>query len=177
RADDLFEHRSVVDFFAQRQVFAAQPLFGLLSIFNIGSRRIPAYDPSLFIPLRIVLYETPAILPVLLSRAQFQLERTPAQKARATLNSHSVYVIRMEGPRKKAVSVNLFERQTGLVKRDPIHIERSPIRPQDGNSLGNGISDLSQLYFILPELFFNPLPVFDVGTGSTPVDDITMIVV
>src|SRR5262249_42939305 len=70
----------------------------------------------------------------------------------------------------------LFERQTGLVKSDPIRIDRSPIRRQDGDSLRDGVGNLSQFYFVLPELFFNTLPVFDVSNGSTPVDDIPMIV-
>jgi hypothetical protein len=42
RTNDLFEHRRMIDFLAQRQVFFADALFGLLAFVNVGSRRIPA---------------------------------------------------------------------------------------------------------------------------------------
>jgi hypothetical protein len=144
----------VVDFFAQRQVFASQRLFGSLSIFNIGARRIPSYDPSMFIAERIVLDEMPAILPALPSRAHFQFERGPTQKARVTLGSYPVYVIRMECLRKKAASPNLFECETGLVKSDPIHIECSSIRRQDGDLLGNSVGDLMDCNLPSPAVGF-----------------------
>ncbi len=37
---------------------------------------------------------------------------------------------------------------------DLIRIETTPIRPQDENMLRDGIDELSQLFFTLPQLFF-----------------------
>ena len=48
--DDFLEHRRAIDVFAQRQVFVAHPLFGLLALVNVRARRIPAQDLSLFVP-------------------------------------------------------------------------------------------------------------------------------
>ena len=48
--DDFLEHRGASDVFAQRQVFVAHPLFGLLALVNVRARRIPAQDLSLVVP-------------------------------------------------------------------------------------------------------------------------------
>src|SRR5260370_5955229 len=52
-----------------------------------------------------------------------------------------------------------------------ICVKSSSIRCQDHDGLPYGIRALSELHFVLPELFFDPPPVFDVGTCSIPVDD------
>jgi hypothetical protein len=83
----------------------------------------------------------------------------------------------MKGPRKKAVSPNLFGREARLVKSHAIGIERSSIRRQDRDGLGIGIGDLAQIRLILPQPVFGPLPVIDVGIDSIPSDDVALLIV
>ena len=65
RADDFFEHRRVIDLFAQRQVFFLSSLFGPFAIVDVGPRRVPANDPSLFVLQGVIADQKPPILPVL----------------------------------------------------------------------------------------------------------------
>ena len=50
RPHDFLKHRRAVEVFAQRQVFAAHPLFGLLALVDVCARHIPAHETSLVIP-------------------------------------------------------------------------------------------------------------------------------
>src|SRR5215475_11093473 len=71
---------------------------------------------------------------------------------------------------------HIFHGEAAEIEYRLICVKSSPIWRQDGDRLGNGVGDLSELHFVLPELFFSPLPIFDVGTGSTPVGDIPMLI-
>src|SRR6266850_5318722 len=58
---------------------------------------------------------------------------------------------------RQMVFLRIFGRKTVIFARDLIRIETSPIRPQDEDMLRDGIDELSQLFFALPELFFRIL--------------------
>src|SRR6202048_5051491 len=60
-ADNLFEHRRLVDFFSKRHVFLMQPLFGPLPIVDIGTGDIPADDLALVVAHRVVPRKKPTI--------------------------------------------------------------------------------------------------------------------
>src|SRR5471030_2078825 len=60
-ADNLLEHRRLVDFFSQRHVLLLQPLLGLLAIVNIGAGDIPADDLTLVATYRVVAGQKPTI--------------------------------------------------------------------------------------------------------------------
>jgi hypothetical protein len=61
------------DVFAQRNVFVSCPVFATLAIIDVGSRRIPAHQSSLFVAERVVTDEEPAILTVLPARSRATL--------------------------------------------------------------------------------------------------------
>ena len=82
----------------------------------------------------------------------------------------------MKKPCPKVRCHYLAHREATEIEHRLIGVETSPIRRQDHDGLRDGIGDLSQLHFVLPELFFSPLSVFDVGIGSIPVDDIPVLV-
>ena len=75
-ADDLLEHRSAVDVFAQRESFVAHAIFSALAIVDVGAGDVPADDLILFTD-GDVAPEEPAVLPVAAPRAQLGLERDP----------------------------------------------------------------------------------------------------
>src|SRR5712692_4333706 len=82
----------------------------------------------------------------------------------------------MKKPCPKVRCHYLAHRKAAEIEHRLIGVETSPIRCQDHDGLRDGISDLSQLHFVLPELFFSPLAVFDVGIRAIPVDDIPLLV-
>src|ERR1700675_3421504 len=61
---DLLEHECLIDLLPQRKVFVTHPLLGPLAILDIGCRRIPPCEASLFIHHRFKAEKKPAILPV-----------------------------------------------------------------------------------------------------------------
>jgi len=79
--DDCLEHRGASEVFAQRQVFVAHPLVGLLALVNVRARRIPAQKASLVIPQRVVMDEKPPIRPVVPPGALFVGKRGPRASA------------------------------------------------------------------------------------------------
>jgi hypothetical protein len=72
-ADNLFEHRRLVDFLSQRHVFLLQPLLGPPAIVDIGTREIPPNQLPLVVAEWIVSNQKPAICSVALSEPQVPL--------------------------------------------------------------------------------------------------------
>src|SRR5438034_1568936 len=65
-SDNLLEHRGAIDHFAQCQILVSDSLFGLLAVFDVGPRRIPANDMSLFVTQGPVVDKkptTPTVFP------------------------------------------------------------------------------------------------------------------
>ena len=73
-----------------------------------------------------------------------------------TFNSAHFPIVRMNEHRQM-VFLRIVGRKTVIFACDLIRIETTPIRPQDEDMLRNGIDELSQLSFALPELFFRTL--------------------
>src|SRR5256712_14059789 len=60
------EHRGAIDLFAQCQILVSDSLFGRLAAFDVGHRRIPANDVSLFVTQGPVVDKkptTPTVFP------------------------------------------------------------------------------------------------------------------
>src|ERR1700688_192498 len=63
----------------------SRPLFDSLAIIDVGSRRIPAHQMSLFVAERVVTDEEPAILTVVPARPLFDFKRQAASQRRLAL--------------------------------------------------------------------------------------------
>src|SRR5215831_13872665 len=59
-----------------------------------------------------------------------------------------------------------FHSEPAEIEHRLICVNRGPIRFQDHDGLRYGIGDQSKLHFLLPEFFFNRLPVLDVCIRS-----------
>src|SRR6266446_1649787 len=59
-ADNLFEHRGLVDFLSKRNVFLLQSLLGSLAILDIGTGEVPPNELSLVVSDRVVTNQEPA---------------------------------------------------------------------------------------------------------------------
>ena len=66
---------------------------------------------------------------------------------------HHVPIVRMN-EHCQMVFLRILGGKTVIFACDLIRIETSPIRPQDEDMLRDGIDELLQLSFALPELFF-----------------------
>src|ERR1700733_239341 len=74
-SDDLLEHRRLVDFFAQRNIFFLEPLLGPLAVIDIGPRGIPPRDAPLLVRYRDQAIVEPAILSVVSPEPCFVFKR------------------------------------------------------------------------------------------------------
>src|SRR6266436_5484 len=128
---DLLEHRRAIDLFAQREIFASDPLFGLLAVFDVGPCRIPANHVSLLVPQRVVADKKPAILPVAPPYSLLIFKWRAACKRLLAFVPQFLHIVRMKDPRAIAWGYHLTHRETGVFQRDPIHVESIPIRSQD----------------------------------------------
>src|SRR5437667_843182 len=86
---------------SRNATFSSCPVFGALAIIDVGSRRIPAHQSSLFVAERVVTNEEPAILTVLPARSLFDFKRQAASKRRLALLAQPLEIFRMEdsGPK------------------------------------------------------------------------------
>src|SRR5437867_11487436 len=106
----------MIDFLAQRQVFFSDALFRLLAFFNVGSRRIPANEASLFVAERVVTDEEPAILTILPQRSLFDFKREAARKGRPALVPQPLKILRLKDPCAKVRGDYIFHGETGIVE-------------------------------------------------------------
>src|SRR5580765_2002558 len=70
-ADNLLEHRGLVDFLAKRDVFFPQSLLGSLAVVDIRSGHIPTRNLPLFVTPWVVTGQKPAVTAVALTKAHF----------------------------------------------------------------------------------------------------------
>src|SRR2546422_11587309 len=70
----------------------------------------------------------------------------------------------------------LFHRESRVVEKGPVRVKASTIRAENDDRLGYGVDDAPQLLFVLAQLRFSPLEVFDVGVRSVPPHDVASFV-
>src|SRR5438270_9175541 len=95
-ADYVLKHRVTIDLLSQREVFVAHPLFGLLAIFDVSSRREPPRYSALFIEQRVVAKQKPAIPPIFAAHALFNLKRHSTCQAAASFAPCSFEIVGMK---------------------------------------------------------------------------------
>src|ERR1700730_16319422 len=96
RSHDFLEHRGAADLFAKNDVLVLDSVFGPLAVVDVGACRVPPHDPLLFIPQRLVLYEAPAILAIVMECSDLQLERKTALEAALALFFEPVEILHVE---------------------------------------------------------------------------------
>src|SRR6202049_920163 len=112
--DDFLEHGGAYDVFPQRNLFVSGPVFGALAIIDVGSRRIPAHQSSLFVAERVVTDEEPAILTVLPARSLFDFKRQAASQRRLALFAQSLEIFGMEDSGAKVRDNYILHSKPGI---------------------------------------------------------------
>src|ERR1700716_3026987 len=72
-ADNLFEHRGLVDFLSKRNVLLLQFILVSLAILDVGTSDVPPNDLSLVVSERVVTNQKPAIRSVAATQALLHL--------------------------------------------------------------------------------------------------------
>src|SRR5882762_8828898 len=150
RADDLLEHRGVIDLIPEGLVLILHALFGALPVIDVGSGRVPMQQPSISIAKRVVLDEEPTVLAVLSARALLVRERKPARECLLPFAAQPLDVLRMKDQLAKRRCPHGLHRETGIVERRLIRGDGVPVRIQHYDSLGNGVDHTTKLLFTPP---------------------------
>src|SRR6266508_2245742 len=156
------------DFLAQREVLFARALLGLLAVFNVGSRRIPAHEMALFVVERIVLNKEPTILAILSQRSLFDLEWNAACQRLLAFVVQPLHIVRMIHPSTKVCGHHLIQGETGVIEHGLVRVDRNSVGVLDNNGLRYRICNPAELALVSLQLLLRTLTVFDVRAGSVP---------
>src|SRR6202043_1436550 len=153
-------------------VFVSCPVFGVLAVIDIGSRRIPAHQTSLFVVERVITEEEPAILTVLPERSLLDVKRQAASQACFALLAHPLKIFGMKDTGAIVRGDYIFHGEPGIVEHCLVRVERVALRVQDDNGLRYSICNPAKLTLLLKEFFLRSFSIFDVGIASKPPDDV-----
>src|SRR5437016_10597363 len=125
-ADYVLKHRVTIDLLSQREVFVAHPLFGLLAIFDVSSRREPPRYSALFIEQRVVAKQKPAIPPIFAAHPLFNLKRHSTCQAAASFAPCSFEIIGMKVSLMSLITsraLHLFKGMSVIVEQHLVRLK------------------------------------------------------
>src|SRR4029453_6554288 len=135
-ADNLFEHRRLIDFLSQRHVFLLQPLLRTLAIVDVGMEHIPASDLAFVVADWIEPREKPRETSV--GFAQPQLQRMGGLSA--GLIAPACPVVRMND--FTVILPPLFKSEACVIKRSAVGIETLEVRSEYDDELRSEVHHL-----------------------------------
>src|SRR6267142_6612130 len=143
-ADNLFEHRGLVDFLSKRNVFLLQSLLGPLAIVDVSTGDIPADDLAVIVTQRVVTGQMPARASVALAQPQLQLEFRAGQQRTIGSSSEPLRIVRMNF-RSKASAQPLVEANAVIIERRSVCIQALTTRSQLADDLWRETQSLPRL--------------------------------
>src|SRR6266481_8113143 len=177
-SNELFKHRGFVDFFTQSDVFLTKPVFRLLAVFDVGSGHIPTRNLSLFVVQWVVTEKKPAITSVTFAQSHLQLESSATGASTIRIPGDPLPVIAMKEltpiGRYRAIDSlpPLLKSKAEVIERDAVYKETFAVGTEYTNKLWREVDYLTELRFLLADLVFRPLAIFDVGDDAIPFDDV-----
>src|SRR5882762_2481801 len=147
-ADDLFEHRGLVDFLSKRNVLLLQFLLVSFAILDVGTCDVPPNDLSLVVSERVVTNQKPAIRSVAATQAFLQLESAAAYQRTVKMCLDPLNVVRMNFS-DMANLTPLVEAYAVIVERHSIRIQPLELRPQYADELWREVQDLAEFLLAL----------------------------
>src|SRR6266853_451509 len=164
-ADNLFEHRGLVDFLSKRDVLFPQSLLGSLAILDIGICDVPPHELSLVVAQRVGANQEPPIGSVPGPQAHLHLASGAGQYRTIDMCRDPVDVIRMN--LRFTVSLTpLVESDAEIRERDSVRIQALGLGSQDADKLGREIQNLAEFTFALAQRACEDLVLRDVDAGS-----------
>src|SRR5580704_19660749 len=88
-------------------------------------------------------------------------------------------VIRMKRPGRKKIPgclPPLFKTKADVIEPNAVGIKTFAIRSEYSNKLRNEVDYLTELRFLLADLVFRSLAIFNVGDDAIPFDDVLLFV-
>src|SRR5882762_4199309 len=118
-ADNLFEHRGLVNFLSKRNVLLLQSLLGSLAILDIGIGDVPPHELSLVVAKRVGTNQEPTIGSVPGPQAHLQLASGAGRQQTINMCLDSVDVLRMN-VRSTGSLTPLVESDAEIRERDSV---------------------------------------------------------
>ena len=87
-----------------------------------------------------------------------------------------LHIVRMKDTLTKVPRSNVVKGKTGVFEQQLIGIQRTPIRRQDEDELGDGFDNLPELPFVLPDLLFRHLCCGHVHHRPDKLDDFSRFI-
>src|SRR6266481_10070797 len=181
-SNELFKHRGFVDFFTQSDVFLTKAVFRLLAVFDVGSGQIPTRYLSLFVVQWVVTEKKPAITSVTFAQSHLQLESSATGASTIRIPGDPLPVITMKEltpiGRYRAIDSlpPLLKSKAEVIERDAVYKETFAVGTEYTNKLWREVDYLTELRFLLADLVFRPLAIFDVSRDSIPLDDVSIFI-
>jgi hypothetical protein len=168
----ISSNRGVIYVFTKGNVFVFRSVFSAPAIINVGSRRIPAHQTSMFVVERFVTEEEPVILTVLPEHSLLDFKRHSASQTSFFIFAHPLEIFRMENSGAKVRGKYLLHGEAGVVEHRLIRVERVALRVQDDNAVGYSIGNPAKLPLVLKEFRLRSFSIFDIGIASKPPDNV-----
>src|SRR6266853_1593536 len=121
-ADNLFEHRGLVDFLSKRNVLLLQFILVSLAILDVGTCDVPPNDLSLAVSERVLTNQKPALRSIAATQAHLRLVSGAAYHRTVDICLDPVDVVRMH--------FRSIASLTPLVEADAVISERHSVRIQ-----------------------------------------------
>src|SRR5712671_2272819 len=153
-ADNLFEHRGLVDFFAEGYVFLLEPLLISFALFDIRARSVPTENSSLVVSERVATNQKPTIDPVILAEPHFDLKCSATRDSKTPLRPQSFRVVGMNLVAGPCLGLEpLIKSEAKVIKAHAVEIKTLAVGPENGYKLRREVQRLTELCFLNPDLF------------------------
>jgi hypothetical protein len=171
-SDDLLKHRRFVDFFPQGHVFQTEPVFRLLTIFDIRSGDVPTRDLPFFAVQWVVPGQELAIASITLAQPHLQLECCAMRDSASRISGYPLPVIGMNefgvvaGNRALEFLPPLPKSQSKVFEQNAIGVKPFAVRSEHGNKLRREVQNLPKARLLFADLVFRTLTIGDIGYRS-----------
>src|SRR5258708_1245369 len=150
-ADNLLEHRGLVDLLSQRDVFLFQSLFSLLAVFDISSGNIPTRNLPLFVAQGVVTGQKPAVASIALAKPHFAFEGRARRHSTIPLNLAPFRIIGMTYSENRGFVTPLFESEAEVVEPAAVHKKTLEVASENSDELWCEVQNLPKLLFALAQ--------------------------
>src|SRR6266850_600727 len=163
-ADNLFEHRGLVDFLSKRNVLLLQFILVSLAILDVGTCDVPPNDLSLVVSERVVTNQKPTIRSIAATQALLHLQLVGGAAGQRTLKMclDPVNVVRMNFIFMVSLTP-LVEADAVIGERHSIRVQPLELGPQYADELWREVQHLPKFCFLFPDLFLASLTLSNIG--------------
>src|SRR6266446_4962569 len=150
-ADNLLEHRRLVDFFSQGHVFLLQSLFSSLAVVDIGAGNIPTRNLPLFVAQGAVTGQKPAVTSIALAKPHFAFKSRARRNRTIPLKLDPFRIIGMTYSANWGLVTPLFKSEAEVVKTAAVHKKTLEVASENSYELWCKVQNLPKLLFALAQ--------------------------